>query len=47
MLNKNLDASHIPAEVMEACDSICGELETFFNSVMATVVDYFEEAVAE
>ena len=47
MFNIDLEAAHTSTEVMEVCNGICGELETLFNSVMSTVVDYFEEAVAE
>lgn len=47
MLNIDLEAEHTPSEVMEVCNGICGEIEFLFNSVMSTVVDYFEEASAE
>lgn len=47
MLNNELESTRTSAEVMEVCSGICGEIEFLFNSVMSTVVDYFEEAVAE
>lgn len=45
MLNIDLEVAHTSADVVEACNGICGELETLFNGVMSAVVDYFEEAV--
>ncbi len=36
MLNKDLELAEISSEI-----------ETLFNSVMSTVVDYFEEALTE
>lgn len=47
MFNIDFEVAHTSTEVMEVCNGICGELETLFNSVMSTVVDYFEEAIAE
>jgi hypothetical protein len=46
-MNIDLEMAHNSSDAVEVCNEICGEIELLFNSVMSTVVDYFEEAVAE
>lgn len=49
-LKKDLELAIMPVEAVAGKDIFCEvscELETLFNSVMSTVVDYFEEALTE
>lgn len=49
-LNKDLELTLMSADSVmnkEVMNNISCEIETLFNNVMSTVVDYFEEAVAE
>jgi len=49
-LKKDLELAAMSAErVMDndVISDISCEIETLFNNVMSTVVDYFEEALAE
>lgn len=45
-LNKDLELTSMSANSVMNTE-VMSEIETLFNNVMSTVVDYFEEAVAE